>query len=118
MFSCQAASSFFRQPFRNISSKSVQTQISVSLGSNFNDSFLAVSNLQGVIILVETLTPLSFRRETVLSVDPVSRTNMPSASFTDSYHLSTNFSSFLHIAYTHIFFIIIPSFSKLYKLIS
>ena len=54
----------------------------------------------------------------VLSVDPVSRTNMPSASFTDSYHLSTKFSSFLHIAYTHIFFIIIPSFSKLYKLIS
>lgn len=75
-----------------------------------NDLFLATSNLHGEIIISLVIIPWLFSFSTVLSVDPVSKTYIPSASFIESYHLSTNFSSFLQMAYTQTFLINIPSF--------
>ena len=98
MFSCHTSSRLLRQPLRKTSSKSVQTQISVSLGTKSKDKFLAISNLKGLIFLLLTVTPKSFNNFTVLSVLPVSRTMISSASFIDSTHLLTCFSSFILMA--------------------
>ena len=58
------------------SSKSKDIQISASFGISFNDSFLATSNLQGLISFTSTLTPNSFNTLTVFSVEPVSKTQI------------------------------------------
>src|SRR5574344_1980361 len=99
----QTLSNSLRQPILNTSSKSVHTHISTSSGTIFKDKFLALSNRHGLIICCLTITPKFFKIFTVLSVEPVSKAYISSASFIDSYQRLTNFSSFLHMVYTIIF---------------
>ena len=108
VFFCHNFSSSSLQPGNNTSSKSRHIHISVSKSTISNDLFLAISNLQGFIISLFTITfSFDFNFSIVLSLLPVSNTNILSASLMLLYHLSTYFSSFLHIAYMHILYLFI-----------
>ena len=94
----QARSSSSRQPGWNTSSRSVQTQISVSGGINSIERFRAVSKRQGEMTSSVTLAPRLRSSWGVPSVEPVSSTTMWSASDMESIQRRANLASFLQMA--------------------
>src|SRR5690606_34273135 len=91
----QLFSTICLHPSGNLSSRSRDITTSKSSGMRANALFLASSKRNGVITVSPPNTPFSFRRATVLSVDPVSSTEIRSAPAQDATKSATLCSSFL-----------------------
>ena len=76
----------------------MQQQISASFGMSFSDLLRATSKRHGEITFCSTCAPRALSFSTVSSVDPVSSTQMSSASDIESMKRSTNCDSFLQMA--------------------